>query len=75
MDFQPKILNLYMVLDLIDVYQYINVIHPKKIQQKIPPTNLFLKYICKFSCFVTNIISSHIYSMHSFFSGFFIYII
>jgi hypothetical protein len=70
MNFQPKTLKLYILKELIDVYQYINVIHPKKIQQKFPPTNLVLKHICEFSCFVTSIISSHIYSIHSSFSRF-----
>ncbi len=37
----------------------------KKIQQKNPPATLVLKYIFNFSYFVTNIILSHIYSIHS----------
>jgi hypothetical protein len=40
---------------------YINVIHHKQFQQKIPPTTLVLKNVCNFSYFVTSIISSYIY--------------
>jgi len=49
-----------MFLNLI---MYINVIHPKKIQQRIPPTTLVLKYICDFLYYVTCIILLHIYSI------------
>jgi hypothetical protein len=35
---------------------YINVIHHKKFEQKIPHITLILKYICKISYFVTSII-------------------
>jgi hypothetical protein len=43
MKFHSKALNLYMVLDLIHVYQYI---HHKKIHPKISLTTLVLKYLC-----------------------------
>jgi hypothetical protein len=55
MNFQPKILNFQMALD------YINIIDHKKIHQKIPRTTLFLKYVCNFSYFMMNIISSQIH--------------
>ncbi len=37
----------------------------KKIEQKIPPITLILKYTCKISYFVTSIILSHIHSIRS----------
>jgi hypothetical protein len=40
---------------------YINNNDHKKIHKKIPPTTLVLKYVCNFSYFVVNIISSQIY--------------
>ncbi len=44
---------------------YINIIHHKKIQPRVPSTTLIMKCIFKFSNFVTNIILSRIYSIHS----------
>jgi hypothetical protein len=58
MNFQPKILNFQMALDLL---MYINNIHHKKIRQKIPPTTLVLKYVCNFPYSMMNIILSQIY--------------
>jgi hypothetical protein len=46
MGFQPKTLKIWMVLNLIDVYQCHS---PQKIEQKIPSITLVLKYICKIS--------------------------
>jgi hypothetical protein len=48
----------------------INIIHPKKIQPKIPPTIFVLKYIRKFWNFVINIIMLQIYFICSKFSMF-----
>ncbi len=44
---------------------YINIMHHKKIHPKIPLTSLFFKYIFKFSNFVTSIMWSQIFSIHS----------
>jgi hypothetical protein len=44
----------------------------KKCQQKIPTIIVVFKYICNFSYYVTSIISSHTYSIHSSSSRFFL---
>jgi len=46
-------------------YRFNWCISPPKNQQKIPFTTPVLKYIFNFSCFVTSIISSHIFSICS----------
>jgi hypothetical protein len=49
---------------------YINIIHQKKIQPKIPTTIFVLKYICKFSNFIIDIIMLQIYFICSIFPMF-----
>jgi hypothetical protein len=64
---KQKNLNLKIFLNFIYVY---NIIHhkkkkkKKKNQPKIPSTILVLKYICKISNFVMNIILSQIYTIN-----------
>jgi hypothetical protein len=62
MGFQPKNLKIWMVLNLINVYQCHS---PQKIEQKIPPITLILKYICKILYFVTSIILLDIHFIRS----------
>jgi len=50
---------------------YINIMHQQKIHPKIPSSTLFFKYIFKLWNFVTGIIWSQIYSIHSNSSMFF----
>jgi hypothetical protein len=54
-------LNFKMVVNFIYVYNIIH--HHKKNQSKIPSTILILKYICKISNFVMNIILSQMYTI------------
>ncbi len=42
-----------------------------KIQQKLPPTTLLLKYICNFLHFVIGIIFTYVFHMFKFFKVFF----
>jgi hypothetical protein len=44
---------------------YIIIMHHKKIHPRIPLTTLLFKYIFKISNFMTSIIWSQIYSIHS----------
>jgi len=68
MDFQSKYLNFEMVLNFIYVYWYHSP--QKKIQPRIQPLILVLKYKCKIFYFVMNVIWSQIYNIHSIFSIF-----
>jgi hypothetical protein len=69
-EISSKNINFVNGLDLIDVYQFI---HHKKIHSRIPLMILVLKYKCKISNFVMNIILLEIYficSSISMFVGF-----
>jgi hypothetical protein len=63
-EISSKTFNFWMVLDLIDVYQY-HTPPKKKNHPRIPPTTLVLKYICKFSNSMVSISLSQIYSICS----------
>jgi hypothetical protein len=67
MKFHPNFKNFNFFLNLIDVYQYHTL---KKIHPRITLTTLLLKYKFKFSNYVTCIIWSQTYFIHSNFSMF-----